>query len=47
MNALAKWVWMAILAIFFVGMDIFWYLGVGILVFLVVWWIKPEWLDKM
>ena len=47
MNSLAKWVWIILLAILFVGVDIFWYLGAGILVGLLVWWLKPEWLDKM
>jgi len=47
MTQLAKWVWLAILIIFFVGKNIVWFLLADIVVFLLVLIFKPKWLDKM
>jgi len=47
MTQLAKWVWLSILIIFFVGKNIVWFLLADIVVFLLVLIFKPKWLDKM
>lgn len=47
MTELAKWVWIIIIVIFFVGTDILWILGVSIVVGLLILWLKPEWYDKL
>lgn len=47
MTQLAKWVWIILLIIFFVGTNIFWFLLADIVVFLLVLWLKPEWIDRM
>jgi len=46
MTDLAKWVWIIIIVIFFVGTDIFWIIGASALAVLLIWWLKPEWLNK-
>ena len=47
MNELAKWVWIVIIVILFVGTDILWIVGAAVVVGLLVLWIKPEWYDKI
>jgi len=47
MTDLAKWVWIFLIIIFFVGSDIFYIIGVALVVFLLVLWLKPEWLNRM
>ena len=47
MNELAKWVWIIIGTIFFIGTDIIWILLGGIALYTLLWIFKPEWLDKM
>jgi hypothetical protein len=47
MTTLAKWVWFAMLIIFFIGGDIVWYAAIAIISFVVILWLKPEWLDKL
>ena len=47
MTTLAKWVWFVMLIIFFIGGDIVWYAAIAIIAFVVILWLKPEWLDKL
>lgn len=47
MNELAKWVWIILIVILFVGTDIFWILGASVVVGLLILWLKPEWYDKL
>ena len=46
MTELAKWAWLILLIILFVGPWIFAIIAFDIVVFLLVLWLKPEWLDK-
>ena len=46
MTSLAKMVWFFILAVFFVGTNIVWYILAEVILILLVWWLKPEWLDR-
>lgn len=45
MKAIAKWAWIIVLIIFFVGFDIVWFIIVPFVLVLLVCWLKPEWLD--
>ena len=47
MNELAKWAWIIILIIFFVGTDIFYIIGAAVVIGLLILWLKPEWYDKL
>lgn len=47
MNELAKWVWLVVLSILFLGGWFFVIIGIDIVVFLLVLWLKPEWLDRI
>lgn len=47
MTELAKWAWIIVLIIFFVGYDFLWFIAADVVVFLLIWWLKPEWLDKL
>lgn len=47
MNTLAKWVWFAMLVIFFIGTDIIWYILVGVIATILIACFKPEWFDKL
>jgi len=44
MTELAKWAWLILVIILFIGPYIFVVLGIDIVVVLLVWWLKPEWL---
>lgn len=46
MTELAKWAWLILLIILFVGPYIFVVLGVEVAAFLLVRWLKPEWLER-
>lgn len=47
MTELAKWAWIILLIILFVGPWIFAIIAFDIVVFFLVYWLKPEWLDKL
>lgn len=47
MNELAKWVWIVLLGILFMGNWFFILMGINVVIILIVWLIKPEWLKKM
>ena len=47
MSGIAKWAWIVILVIFFCGPYIFAILAADVVVFLLLLWLKPEWLDKL
>lgn len=47
MTELAKWAWLILLIILFVGPWIFAIIAADIVIFLLVLWLKPEWIDKM
>lgn len=47
MNELAKWVWIILLSVLFWGEYVFWFILAEIILILLVWWLKPEWLDKL
>ena len=46
MTELAKWAWLILLIILFTGPWIFAILAADVVVFLLVAWLKPEWLKK-
>lgn len=46
MTQLAKMVWWFLLAVFFIGTNIIWYVLAEVILILLVWWLKPEWLDR-
>lgn len=47
MNDLAKWVWIILLAILFAGPYVFLLIGIDVVVFLLILWLKPEWIEKI
>lgn len=47
MTELAKWAWIIVLIVFFVGENIIWYILGFVVVYLLIRWLKPEWLDKL
>ena len=47
MTELAKWVWIILLIVLFVGTNIIWFILAEVILFLLIWWLKPEWLDKL
>lgn len=46
MNSLAKWVWLIIAVILFIGTNIVWYILATVVTFLLVWRFRPEWLEE-
>lgn len=46
MNTLAKWVWLILLCILFIGTDIIYYIIIAVVVTILIAWLKPEWLEK-
>ena len=46
MSELAKWAWLILLIVLFVGSYVFVVIAIDILAFILVAWLKPEWLDK-
>ena len=46
MQELAKWVWIILITIFFIGPWVFVYIGLIALVYFLLLWLKPEWIDK-
>ena len=47
MNELAKWAWLILLIILFAGPWTIVILGVDLLIILIVWLLKPEWMSKL
>ena len=47
MTELAEWAWIILLIILFVGPWIFAIIAFDIVVFLLVLWLKPEWLNHL
>lgn len=47
MTELAIWAWIILLCILFLGPWTFLIIAIDIVVFLLVWKFKPEWLDKL
>ena len=43
MNELAKWVWIILLGVLGLGWWFFGIMGIGLLAYLLISWIKPEW----
>ena len=46
MTELDKWAWFILLTILFVGTDIIWFLLASVVIFLLVLWLRPEWLEQ-
>ncbi len=46
MTELAKWAWLILLCILFLGWWTFVIIAVDIVVFILVAWLKPEWLKN-
>ena len=46
MKELAKWAWIILLALLYVGPYIFLVVLADVIVFLLVLWLKPEWIEK-
>ena len=47
MSELAKWAWILILCVLFLGSWTLVIIGVDIVAVLLVMWLKPEWLEKL
>lgn len=47
MTSLAKWAWIVLLVLLFVGPWIFAILAADVIVFFLIRWLRPEWLDKL
>jgi len=47
MTELAKWAWIILLCLLFIGHWFFVIVGIDIVAFLLILWLKPQWLDKM
>ena len=47
MTELAKWAWILILCVLFLGYWTFVLIGVDLVAVLLVMWLKPEWLEKL
>ncbi len=47
MNEIAKWAWLIFLSVLFLGYWVFVILGVEIVAIALIYWLKPEWIDKM
>lgn len=45
MTELAKWAWILLLIILFAGPWVFAIIAADVAAFLLVWWLKPEWLE--
>lgn len=47
MNELAKWAWIILLMILFMGPYMWIVLGVYALAYALILWLKPNWIDKL
>jgi len=47
MNELAKWAWIVLLSILFLGKWVLAIIVVDIVIFALVVWLKPKWIDKL
>ena len=47
MNELAKWAWIILLMILFMGKWMWIVLGVYLLIYALIVWFKPKWIDKL
>lgn len=47
MNELAKWAWIILLSILFLGKWFLVIIAVDVIIFCLVVWLKPEWIDKL
>ena len=46
MKKLAFWAWMVVFVLLTIGHYFFWWLLAEAVLFLLVWWLRPEWIDK-
>ena len=46
MNELAKWAWIILLMVLFMGPYMWIVLGVYLLAYALILWLKPKWIDK-
>jgi len=47
MTSLAKWAWLILLIILFIGPYVFVVIALDVVAFILVAWLKPEWLDRL
>lgn len=47
MTELAKWAWIVLLIVLFIGPWVFAILAADLIIFGLVWYFKPEWLKKL
>ena len=47
MTELAKWAWIILLCILFLGLWIFAIIAADIVIFFLILWLKPEWLEYL
>ena len=47
MTEIAKWAWIILLIVLFFGPWIFAILAADVILFLLLKWLKPEWVEKM
>jgi hypothetical protein len=46
MKSLAIWVWVVLICVFLIGPWVLVYVGIIVGVYLLLLWLKPEWIDK-
>ncbi len=46
MAELAKWVWIVLIAFLFVGPWLFAIIALDVIAFVLIAWLKPEWLER-
>ena len=46
MTELAKWVWIVLIVVLCFGANIIWFVLAEVILILLIWWLKPEWLDR-
>ena len=47
MTELAKWAWLILLIILFLGWHFFVIIAIDVVAFILIAWLKPEWLEKL
>ena len=46
MKSLAIWVWIVLIGVFLIGPWVLVYVGIIVGVYLLLLWLKPEWIDR-
>lgn len=46
MKELAKWIWIVLIVVLFLGTNVFLVVAINIVIIMLIWWLKPEWINK-